>query len=48
VLVGSDPAAIADAVRTLAPPAARPAAYGDGHAAERIAELLAGPALSSG
>ena len=48
VLVGSDPAAIADAVRTLAPPAARPAPYGDGHAAERIAELLAGPALSSG
>jgi UDP-GlcNAc3NAcA epimerase len=48
VLVGSDPAAIAEAVRTLAPPAARPAPYGDGHAAERIAALVAGPAFTSG
>jgi UDP-GlcNAc3NAcA epimerase len=48
VLVGDDPARIAEAVRTLAPPPARPAPYGDGHAAERIAQLLAGPAFGSG
>jgi UDP-GlcNAc3NAcA epimerase len=41
VLVGCDPAAIARAVAGLSPPAARPALYGDGHAAERIADLLA-------
>jgi UDP-N-acetylglucosamine 2-epimerase len=48
VLVGADPAAIAEAVQSLAPPRARPAPYGDGHAAERIAALLAGPAFASG
>jgi UDP-N-acetylglucosamine 2-epimerase len=48
VLVGADPAAIAEAVHSLAPPRARPAPYGDGHAAERIAALLAGPAFASG
>jgi UDP-N-acetylglucosamine 2-epimerase len=47
VLVGAEPAAIVEAVRTLAPPAARPPLYGDGHAAERIAALLAGPGFPS-
>jgi UDP-GlcNAc3NAcA epimerase len=41
VLVGDDPDALRRAVSQLAPPAARPELYGDGHAAERIAALLA-------
>jgi UDP-GlcNAc3NAcA epimerase len=41
VLVGDDPQALRGAVSELAPPAARPELYGDGHAAERIATLLA-------
>jgi UDP-N-acetylglucosamine 2-epimerase len=41
VLVGDDPAALRRAVSELRPPAARPELYGDGHAAERIARLLA-------
>ncbi len=44
-LVGVDPKRIADAVagvRTSAPPAERPAFYGDGHAAGEIARVLAG------
>jgi UDP-N-acetylglucosamine 2-epimerase len=41
VLVGDDAAALASAVAALSPPVARPALYGDGHAAERIAAILA-------
>ena len=40
MLVGSDVEAIRDAVRTFAPPAERPALYGDGHASERCVEVL--------
>jgi UDP-N-acetylglucosamine 2-epimerase len=40
VLVGDDPEALRAAVAGLAPPAARPQLYGDGHAAGRIAALL--------
>jgi UDP-N-acetylglucosamine 2-epimerase len=40
VLVGTDPARIAEAVRAPPRGASRPALYGDGHAAERIAALL--------
>jgi UDP-N-acetylglucosamine 2-epimerase len=40
VLVADDPAAIAAAVRTAAPGPRRGHAYGDGHAAERMADLL--------
>jgi UDP-N-acetylglucosamine 2-epimerase len=47
VLVGDDPAALRAAVATLAPPPARPELYGDGHAAERIASLLAGDSWTS-
>ena len=47
VLVGDDPAALREAVSSLAPPAARPELYGDGHAAERIASLLAGGSWTS-
>jgi UDP-N-acetylglucosamine 2-epimerase len=39
-LVGADPDRISAAVRSFAPPAARPGLYGDGHAATRCAELL--------
>ncbi|MGH3024780.1 MAG: non-hydrolyzing UDP-N-acetylglucosamine 2-epimerase [Gaiellaceae bacterium] len=39
-LVGTDPSAIVTAVREAAPRAERPHLYGDGRAAERIAELL--------
>jgi prepilin-type processing-associated H-X9-DG protein len=43
VLVDDDPDRLADAVRAAAMPTRRPVLYGDGHAAERIAEaLLAG------
>ena len=41
VLVDDDPVALAHAVRTAAMPADRPVLYGDGHAAERIAAVLA-------
>jgi UDP-N-acetylglucosamine 2-epimerase len=47
VLVGDDPVALREAVTTLAPPAARPELYGDGHAAERIASLLASGSWTS-
>ncbi|HEY1478468.1 MAG TPA: UDP-N-acetylglucosamine 2-epimerase (non-hydrolyzing) [Gaiellales bacterium] len=40
VLVGDDPVALRAAVAGLAPPSERPELYGDGHAAERIADLL--------
>ncbi len=40
VLVGADMARIVQAVRSFTPPAARPALYGDGRAAERIATVL--------
>jgi UDP-GlcNAc3NAcA epimerase len=41
VLVGDDPQALRSAVAGFAPPQERPELYGDGHAAERIAALLA-------
>jgi len=40
VLAGVDPARISEAVREFAPPAGRPALYGDGRAANKIAEIL--------
>ena len=40
VLVDADPEAIAEAVANAAMPAERPVLYGDGHASERIAEVL--------
>jgi prepilin-type processing-associated H-X9-DG protein len=40
VLVDDDPAAIAGAVSSAAMPANRPVLYGDGHASERIAQVL--------
>lgn len=40
VLVDADPAAIAEAVANASMPAERPVLYGDGHASERIAEVL--------
>jgi UDP-GlcNAc3NAcA epimerase len=39
-LVGSDPEQIVEAARTIAPPAEHPALYGDGHAADSIADLV--------
>ena len=39
-LVGTDPELIVSAVREARAPAERPVLYGDGHAAERIADLL--------
>jgi UDP-GlcNAc3NAcA epimerase len=39
-LVGTDPARIVEAVREAAPGPEHPPLYGDGHAAERIADLL--------
>jgi UDP-N-acetylglucosamine 2-epimerase len=39
-LVGDDPAALRGAVAAAAPAASRPDLYGDGHAAERIVDLL--------
>ncbi|HEX5135649.1 MAG TPA: UDP-N-acetylglucosamine 2-epimerase [Planctomycetota bacterium] len=42
VLVGTDPERIAKALRSPPRGPGRPALYGDGHAAERIAALLAG------
>ena len=48
VLVGDDPTAIAAAVAAARVPGPRGTAYGDGHAAERIADLLvAGEALGT-
>jgi UDP-N-acetylglucosamine 2-epimerase (non-hydrolysing)/UDP-GlcNAc3NAcA epimerase len=42
VLVDDDPAALAEAVASASPlPANRPVLYGDGHASERIAQVLA-------
>jgi UDP-GlcNAc3NAcA epimerase len=38
---GLDAGAVADAIRSLAPPGQHPALYGDGHASERIAEVIA-------
>ena len=40
VLVGDDPDRIAEALEQAAIPPNRPQLYGDGHAAERIAEVL--------
>ncbi len=40
VLVDADPDAIATAVATATMPAGRPVLYGDGHASERIAQVL--------
>jgi UDP-GlcNAc3NAcA epimerase len=40
VLVDDDPAAIASAVTTARMPPTRPTLYGDGHASERIAQVL--------
>jgi UDP-GlcNAc3NAcA epimerase len=40
VLVEADPEAIAAAVASAAMPASRPVLYGDGHASERIAQVL--------
>jgi UDP-N-acetylglucosamine 2-epimerase len=40
VLVDADPDAIAEAVAGAAMPAGRPVLYGDGHASERIAQVL--------
>jgi UDP-N-acetylglucosamine 2-epimerase len=42
VLVGDDPERIGAAVREARAPAAKTDVYGDGHAAERIADLLVG------
>ncbi len=41
VLVDADPEAIVNAVAVAAMPANRPVLYGDGHASERIAQVLA-------
>jgi UDP-GlcNAc3NAcA epimerase len=41
VLVDDDPAALAQAVASASMPASRPVLYGDGHASERIAQVLA-------
>jgi UDP-GlcNAc3NAcA epimerase len=41
VLVDDDPAALATAVASASMPANRPVLYGDGHASERIAQVLA-------
>jgi UDP-N-acetylglucosamine 2-epimerase len=41
VLAGCDDTAIVEAAKTLAPPAARPPLYGDGHAASRCVDVLA-------
>lgn len=40
VLVGSDPARIADAMRGFRPNGPRPSQFGDGHAAERVVEAI--------
>jgi UDP-GlcNAc3NAcA epimerase len=43
VLVGWHSDRIAEAMRTFRPNATRPDLFGDGHTAERIAELLSRP-----
>ena len=43
-LVAMDPAAVAKALAEIRTPAEHPPLYGDGHAADRIAELVAAPA----
>jgi UDP-N-acetylglucosamine 2-epimerase len=48
MLVGSNAQAIVNAVRTFAPPAARPALYGDGAAAARSVELMGSNAEHTG
>jgi UDP-N-acetylglucosamine 2-epimerase len=40
VLVDADPIALADAVAGATMPPGRPVLYGDGHASERIAQVL--------
>jgi UDP-N-acetylglucosamine 2-epimerase len=40
VLVDDDPDALVDAVENAAMPARPPVLYGDGHASERIAQVL--------
>ena len=40
ILVGADPAAITDAVRSFRPSGPRAPAFGDGHAAERVVAAL--------
>jgi prepilin-type processing-associated H-X9-DG protein len=40
VLVDDDPEALAAAVASATMPANRPVLYGDGHASERIAQVL--------
>jgi UDP-N-acetylglucosamine 2-epimerase len=45
VLVDDDSDALVAAVRAARMPDGRPTLYGDGHASERIAALLADPAL---
>jgi UDP-N-acetylglucosamine 2-epimerase (non-hydrolysing) len=40
-LVGLDPARVREALRNLSMPADRPTPYGDGQAAEHIADALA-------
>jgi UDP-N-acetylglucosamine 2-epimerase len=42
VLVGSDPQAIANAMRTFRPHGPQPEPFGDGHAAERVVEYVTG------
>jgi hypothetical protein len=39
-LVGDEPVRISEAVRDFLPPIEHPPLFGDGHAAERIAEVL--------
>jgi UDP-N-acetylglucosamine 2-epimerase len=47
VLVGDDPERIHAAVASFRPPPERPPLYGDGHAADRIAALVAGAVRES-
>ena len=42
LLVGTDTERIAEKARTFVPPDARPELFGDGHAAERIADIVVG------
>jgi UDP-N-acetylglucosamine 2-epimerase len=47
VLVGTDPRAIADAMRGFRPRGAQPSFYGDGHAAEQVVAALEAPARAN-
>jgi UDP-N-acetylglucosamine 2-epimerase len=47
-LAGADPERILVAVRTFAPPAARPALYGDGQAASHVVRILSSVGAASG